>query len=240
MPPPEPRLLADVPHGRVLVFAPHPDDEAAGPGGALCLHRQAGDHVRVVIATDGVAGDPEGRFDRAAYGELRRGESRAGLAALGVDDVVFWGFPDNCTLAATDLELGVQRAAAELLALRPDLVYLPWDQEGHPDHHALHWIVVQAMARTGYRGAAWGYEVWHAMVPDLILDISAVIAQKRAAMAAHRSQLAYVQYDHCMLGLNAYRSLIFARGRGYGEAFRVVRAGAGELPPGLTGTAGGS
>lgn len=223
-PPAVPQLLDGVPRGRVLVFAPHPDDEAAGPGGALCLHRRQGDPVRVVVATDGVAGDPDGRYDKQTYTNLRRAESRAGLRELGVDDVSFWGFPDSCTLSASDIELGVQHATAAITAMQPDLIYLPWRLEGHPDHHALHTIVVQAMARSGYRGEAWGYEVWHAMVPDRILDITAVVEHKRRAMLAHQSQIAYVRYDHCMLGLNAYRSLIHHRGQGYGEAFCIVQA----------------
>jgi LmbE family N-acetylglucosaminyl deacetylase len=237
-PPPEPRWAQDVDHGRVLVFAPHPDDETAGPGGALCLHRRAGDPVRVVVATDGIAGDPDGRFDRSTYAQRRRAESRAGLRELGVDDAVYWGFPDSCQLSASDIELGVLKAIEAITAARPDIVYLPWELEGHPDHHALHRIVVGALERTRFAGLALGYEVWHAMIPDLIVDITPVIEHKRAAMLCHRSQIDYVRFDHCMLGLNAYRSLIHARGQGYGEAFRIVCDG--RAAPPLTGTGGGS
>ncbi|MBL8729150.1 MAG: PIG-L family deacetylase [Planctomycetes bacterium] len=222
-PPPEPVLWRSVPHGRVLVFAPHPDDEVAGPGGVLALHRATGDPVRVVIATDGIAGDPEHRFDAAGYPARRRTESTRGLRELGVDDVAFWGFPDNCVLAASDVERGVLAAVAELQRWRPDVVYLPWQREGHPDHHALHGIVVRALERASFGGLALGYEVWNAMVPDVIVDVTPVIQQKRRAMLAHASQLAYVQYDHALLGLSAYRSLVHLRGRGYGEAFCVVR-----------------
>lgn len=221
--PPEPTWLTAVPAGRVLCFAPHPDDEAAGPGGTLCLHRRQGDPVRVVVTTDGIAGDPDGRHDPASYAQRRRAESRAGLAELGVDDAVFWGFPDSCELSDADLERGVQLAVQELTGFRPDVVYLPWEREGHPDHHALHVVVMRAIARAGFAGRAWGYEVWHAMVPDVIVDITAVAERKHRAMLAHQSQTDYVRYDHCMMGLNAYRSLIHNRGRGYGEAFRVLR-----------------
>ena len=61
------------------------------------------------------------------------------------------------------------------------------------------------------------------MIPDVVLDITAAFEAKRKAMQAHRSQIQYVHYDHCMLGLNAYRSLVHLRGRGYGEAFRIIR-----------------
>lgn len=222
-PPPDPRWLTAPLPGRVLVFAPHPDDEIAGPGGTLCLHRRQQDPVRVVIATDGIAGDPEGRFDKATYSALRRAESGRGLHEIGVDDVVFWGFPDSCELSPVDLELGVRKATEEVQRFRPDIVYLPWGREGHPDHHATHLCVSRALERTTFRGTAYGYEVWHAMIPDLIVDITPVIEAKRRAIAQHRSQLAYASFDHCILGLNAYRSLIHARGRGYGEAFAILR-----------------
>lgn len=221
-PPPEPRLLAAPIAGRVLAFAPHPDDEVAGPGGTLWLHRRQGDPVRVVIATDGIAGDPDDRYEKATYAELRRSESRRGLRELDVEDVVFWGFPDSCQLSDQDMEWGTRKAAEEIERFRPDVVYLPWGREGHPDHHATHVCVARALHRTGFRGTAYGYEVWHAMIPDLIVDITPAIDRKRRAIAQHESQLAYASFDHCILGLNAYRSLIHLRGRGYGEAFQVL------------------
>ncbi len=225
--PPEPKRLTTLPDGPVLAFAPHPDDEIAGPGGALALHQRLGHSVRVVVATDGVAGDPDGRFDKATYTKIRRAESRAGLAELGIDDVEFWGFPDSCQLSQNDLNLGMQFAIASLQKAKPRVVYLPWAMEGHPDHHALHHIVVAALDHVRFDGLALGYEVWNAMIPDCVLDVTSVIDKKQAAMLRYESQTAYVSYDHCVRGLNAYRSLVHGRGNGYWEAFCVVR---GKLP----------
>ena len=221
-PPPEPKWLRDVPRGRVLAFAPHPDDEIAGPGGILALHRRGGDAVRVVVASTGGAGDPEHKFDPATYAELRQRESRAGLAILGVDDAIYWGLPDNCVLTEADYELGHQNAATAITDFAPDLIYLPWEAEGHPDHHAMHLIVLEAMRRVRFAGQAFGYEVWNAMVPDIVVDITAVADHKRHAIRAHRSQLAYVDFEHTILGLNAYRSMVHARGAGYCEALRRI------------------
>jgi LmbE family N-acetylglucosaminyl deacetylase len=151
-PPQNPSWHLDVPHGRILVFAPHPDDEIAGPGGCLALHRRANDMVRVIVVSSGTAGDPDARFDAATYAELRRSESRAGLRELGVDDAVYWGLPDNCVLSEQDLELGRQLAANAIAEFRPDVIYLPWEREGHPDHHALYLIVLAAMQRVQFAG----------------------------------------------------------------------------------------
>jgi N-acetylglucosamine malate deacetylase 1 len=228
--PPRPVLWRRVPSGRVLVFAPHPDDEVAGPGGILALHRRQGDPVRVVVSTDGISGDPDGRFDRASYAARRREESRRGLAEVGVDDVVFWGFPDSCVLNEQDLTHGKNHAVQAIEAFRPEVVYLPWRHEGHPDHHALFVVVTRALEHLGFQGLALGYEVWNAMLPDVVVDTTGVFEQKRRAMSCHASQLAYVQYDHSLGGLNAYRALVHLRGRGYGEALTLVR---GTLPPSL-------
>lgn len=226
-PPAEPVLWRTLPAGPVLVFAPHPDDEVAGPGGVLAMHAAAGDTVRVVVATDGVNGDPDGRFAPGSYGQLRRAESLAGLRELGIDGAWFWGFPDGCVLSDSDVEWGVQKATAAIADAAPAVIYLPWQREGHPDHHALHLIALAAIDRMGWRGLALGYEVWNAMIRDVIVDVTAVIEKKRRGMLAHRSQTAYVQYDHALIGLAAYRSLVHLHGHGYGEAFCRLR---GALP----------
>ena len=45
---------------RVLVIAPHPDDEVFGCGGMLAHHAAQGATVRVLVLTDGAGGAPEG------------------------------------------------------------------------------------------------------------------------------------------------------------------------------------
>jgi LmbE family N-acetylglucosaminyl deacetylase len=99
---------------RVLVFAPHPDDEALGCAGVLRRALNNGDEVRVVVATCGDAyrgaklafeesfpsesydRDGDNDFDMLDYGILRSGETLAAMAAVGLEpsDVVFLGYPD--------------------------------------------------------------------------------------------------------------------------------------------------
>lgn len=220
--PPQPATLTAPPRARVLCFAPHPDDEAVGPGGTLCLHARQGDPVRVVIATDGVAGDPDRRFAELGYTERRRAESRAGMARLGVQDLVFWGFRDSCVITESDVDQLAALVVQQIAETRAEVVYLPWEGEAHSDHRALYCGVVRGLRRAAFAGEALGYEVWDAMVPDVIVDITPVAEEKRAAMLCYETQLAYVDYLRPTFGLNAHRSLIFNKGRGYGEAFRRV------------------
>jgi LmbE family N-acetylglucosaminyl deacetylase len=109
--------LAPGPSTRLLVVAPHPDDEALGAAGLIRRVLVSGGQVRVVLMTSG-DGFPEGvqledriahprARDYRAYGRLREKETLAALGALGVAPahVSFLGFPDEglCVLASTYL-----------------------------------------------------------------------------------------------------------------------------------------
>ncbi|HUE30353.1 MAG TPA: PIG-L family deacetylase [Verrucomicrobiae bacterium] len=94
-------------HPRVIVFAPHPDDETVGVGGLLFRLAQARVPLRVVFVTNGdgyrraleqdFAVERPTDADYVAFGELRQREALAALAHLGVapQDVRFLGFPDG-------------------------------------------------------------------------------------------------------------------------------------------------
>src|SRR4029079_5535757 len=80
---------------RVLVLAPHPDDEVIGCGGAIALLAAGKREIHVIVATDGTAAETLAQPDVEAYRALREEESRRGLAMLGVTNVTFLRFPDR-------------------------------------------------------------------------------------------------------------------------------------------------
>jgi LmbE family N-acetylglucosaminyl deacetylase len=113
--PPELALTVG-PSTRLLVLAPHPDDEALGAAGLIRRVLGAGGSVRVIMMTSGDA-FPEGveaathvrrptARDFRYYGSLRERETLAGMEALGVrrSQVEFLGFPDGalCYIATRE------------------------------------------------------------------------------------------------------------------------------------------
>ncbi len=208
--------------GRVLCFAPHPDDECAGPGGALYKHRRQGDPVRIIIATDGRAGDPDGRYDSERYVDMRRDESIAAMRILDCEDLEFWGFPDSCVISDDDIGGIALKVAEEVERYRPDVVYTPWEGEANSDHRAIYCGVLRGLRQVGFQGRALGYELWGLMVPDVVLDITEVFERKMEAMREYETQLAYVDYLRTVGGQNAHRSVIYNKGVGYAEAFRRI------------------
>jgi LmbE family N-acetylglucosaminyl deacetylase len=208
---------------RVLCFAPHPDDEVLGPGGTLLLHARSGGDVRVVLATDGAAGDPDRHFDPAVYPELRRAESRRAMELLGVSEPLFWGLPDSCEIAESDKLRVIELVREAVSDFAPEVVYLPWRQDNNRDHLVLHEVVVRGLRESKYAGDARGYEVWAPNpMPDLVVDISDVVQEKREALACYETQFAYGDLGHQVFGMNAYRSLLLEKTGAYGEAFQRI------------------
>lgn len=211
---------------KVLCFAPHPDDEILGCGGTLHLHAQAGSEIRVVLVTDGTAGDPEQKFDPVTFGEMRRAESRSAAAVIGVPEPVCWGLPDSCEVAESDKLRLVGMVGEEIAGFAPDLVFLPWRGDHQRDHLVLNEVVERGIVAAGFDGDAFGFEVWAPIPrPDLVVDITDILDVKRRALDCFASQFAYGDLGHQVFGMNAYRSLLLERDRGYGEAFQRIVVG---------------
>jgi LmbE family N-acetylglucosaminyl deacetylase/glycosyltransferase involved in cell wall biosynthesis len=210
---------------RVLVLAPHPDDESLACGGALALHARSGDPVKVVFLTDGAKGDTRGEYRTDEYVALRRREAEAAGRILGVADQEFWAFPDG-GLTADGAPL--ERLLDLLGRYRPTLLYAPSPLEFHPDHRAaaaLAWHALQRLAPPATPPDVAFYENNRPLQIDTLVDITPVVEQKRAACDAYPSQLANYPYTECVLGLNRYRALTISAVSRYAEGYALRAAG---------------
>lgn len=216
---PLPEALSRPERGRVMLFAPHPDDDLIGAGLTAHLHRLQGDPVRVVVAYDGALGSAPGGPQGAELVALRQREARAGGAELGLEDYVFLGYPEGHLPGPGEFRAAVGHVRGLLLDFAPELVYCPWIGEHNLDHHVLCRVVRAALDGVGFAGRAFGYEVWSPLIPSRVVDVSAVFDLKRRGLEQHRSQLAHTQLVHHIAGLNAHRALYLHKGARFGEAF---------------------
>jgi len=206
-----------IPACSVLVFSAHADDEIFGCGGALIRHANAKTPISVVVVTDGAYG-AEGT-QRSQLMALRAAESRAAAQLVGISALEFWQFRDR------ELEYGdalVSRVIEAIRSHAPDLVYAPSLHEVHPDHCALSMAVVEAVRRIGMSIRLALYEVGAPLRPNLLVDISTVREQKRAAMLCFASQTDARPYPDLIEALNRYRSYTLPSGVTAAEAFELV------------------
>ena len=183
---------------RVVVVAPHPDDEVLACGGLLAQHAAHGGSSLVVSVTDGEAShDASALWSPLALAAARRGESTEGLLRLGLRNPtpVRLALPDG---AVTQNEVALCAALMQLL-LPGDIVVTTWQLDGHPDHDATGRCTAQVCKERGCNLVEAPVWMWHWGNPDdrripwhrlrcLPLDPTTQ-QQKQDALAAHASQL---------------------------------------------------
>ncbi len=197
-------LLMEKPEGsRILVLAPHPDDDVMGCGGVVHKHHLAGDSIVAVYLTDGRKGgsgeEPEDQVAR-----LRQEEARKAADILGIDRLVFLDNEDETLSHAPET---VQRLAAVLEEARPDVVYVPFLLDGHPDHRAANEILAGAM-KTYRDFTIYGYEIWTLLVPNCSVDISDVLEVKKSALEQFETQTSRFDLVDAFVGLARYRAVM--------------------------------
>jgi LmbE family N-acetylglucosaminyl deacetylase len=139
---------------RVLIVAPHPDDDVIACGGLI----QRAGLVRVLIVTDGENNPWPQRFasrtlfitkqHRRDWASMRRREALAALARLGVKEssVRFLALPDQriANLARRRNATLTNAIESELRDFKPTLVIAPSMFDAHCDHRAVAWFAHQA------------------------------------------------------------------------------------------------
>ncbi|RKI06242.1 PIG-L family deacetylase [Corallococcus sp. AB030] len=142
-----------------MVFAPHPDDETLGCGGAILQKRRAGAAVRIVLLTDGASSHAH-LISRDELKAQRAQEALGAAKVLGVEEaeVFLLGFPDGALDA--NREAAVARVEDLLRRHRPEQLFVPYARGEHADHVSTNHLVHEAVARVGRPVTVFEYAVW--------------------------------------------------------------------------------
>jgi LmbE family N-acetylglucosaminyl deacetylase len=217
--------------GRILVIAPHPDDEVLGCGGTIARLTQSGSRVEVAIVT---TGKPP-RYDQAGV-ERVRAEAAAAHALLGVGATHYLDLPaaELDGVPHGDLNAAI---GAVIDAVLPDTIFVPFVGDIHLDHQLVFrsTMVAARPRQASYPRTILAYETlsetnWSApyvepnFAPTVYVDIEATLDRKLAAFAAYRSQCCAFPNERSP---EAIRALAMLRGatvhRHAAEGFLLIR-----------------
>jgi LmbE family N-acetylglucosaminyl deacetylase len=221
---------------RVLVIAPHADDEALACGGLLARLADQGAAVRVLfLAVDGF--HHYGLEGGTTYAE-RVKEIEAVADLLRFDWEIMYGDQDLIekldTVPKRDL---VDRFEQELNAFQPELVLIPSGADYDQDHVATFdtalaalrpiapvfgkWLVPQVLVYESPKIMWWSGDVPR---PQAFVDITALMDRKLEALAAYATQ---ARPSPHIRSEESVRALACLRGKeigvGYAEAYQVLR-----------------
>ena len=216
---------------RVLVIAPHPDDEVLGVGGTMARHAAEGHRVTVAIVTKG---DPS-MFSAEAVAQARAEAQRA-HAILGVAETRFLDFT-AAELDVTKHRLVNEAFGALVRDVQPTIVYVPFAHDIHLDHQRVFLSAMVAVRPTSANAprAVYAYETlsetnWNApylnaaFSPNVFVDIAAFLDKKLEALQIFATQMRPFPSER---SVEAIRALAMLRGatvtRAAAEAFVLIR-----------------
>jgi len=112
---------------KILIFAPHCDDEALGQGGLIKRAKDQNSEVKVIMVTD---------CNKHKNGSLRQQETLSALSTLGVNSSVqFWNFSEGRAKSQADTDKLREKMKDLLSSYEPDYIFAPHPDDTHEDHH---------------------------------------------------------------------------------------------------------
>jgi N-acetylglucosamine malate deacetylase 1 len=214
---------------RVLVIAPHPDDETLGCGGTLLSLREQGTELTWLIVTsaEGIGWTPE---------RLRQRETEIAEVArlVGFSRVVNLGLPASRLDTVPRAEL-VEKLSAEFRSYTPSQVFLPSGWDAHSDHRVVfeaasactkwfrHPYVRRVLAYETLSETGFGLDSAPGFCPNYFVDISNFLERKLAVAAVYGPELGTFPFPR---STEAIRALASVRGAASGfvaaEAFQLL------------------
>lgn len=203
---------------KVLVFAPHPDDDLIGCGGSLAKHVKEGHEVTVVYMTSGEAGSL--KYSKDELGKIREKEAKKASKILGIKETIFLRNPDGQLKYNRENLLEIIDLLREK---RANLVYVPHDNDAHQDHIKTYELIAGAIGKEPCSiNKILCYEVWTPLQNiSYVENITEFIELKIKALKQHQSQIQEFHYDEAVRGLNRYRGVMTGEGQ-YCECFQYL------------------
>lgn len=180
---------------KVLIFAPHRDDEVLGCGGTMLKRKTAGDYIAVCLVT-AREGDILPESTQRIHDEMKRCH-----AFIGVDEYI--GFPFGANKLEHFSRLDFNKAFDDAVRrVQPDEVYLPFWGDMQKDHQmTVDGAMVALRSKYSYAPKRiYAYETLsetginvptlnNTFIPTVYEDISDYLEGKLEALNFYESQL---------------------------------------------------
>lgn len=216
---------------KILVIAPHPDDEVLGCGGTIKKYTKTGNEVYLCVVTKAYAPDWSEKFLKERPKEIKESNK-----ILGITKTYFLDFLTAKLDAVPQKELN-DSITNIVKELKPEKVYVPYGGDLSKEHR-LTFEAALVATRPKHNSTIkkillyetlseteWGRGFTKKMfIPNVYVDISNTLKYKLKAMQAYKSELKKSPHPR---SLEIIEALAKKRGSEAGlkfaEAFLLVR-----------------
>jgi N-acetylglucosamine malate deacetylase 1 len=200
-------ILIKPPFGaRMLIVAPHHDDEIIGPGGAALAHVKCGGLLQIVVVNDGTGHEKLLGLNPEQLTILRESESKKVASKIGASSPIFLKYNStagpNIAKIANDLKEIIND-------YKPNSIFVPFILDNDSDHYNCALSLSTAIDNTKHSSIIYGYEVWGLCIANVAVAIDEVIDYKCELINMYSSQIQHIDYAHSVRGLAMYHSLLF-------------------------------
>lgn len=224
----------------LLVVSAHAADFVWRAGGTIAKYIKHGAKVKIIVLSEGVRGESNDLWNQEGQTyekvqEIRERESRAAAKALGVTDIEYWNLKDYFMDLTDEL---LDRLAIVIRQFRPYHIISHGELDLlNKDHDNVSEFVFKASVlaisngvqyegtKTAIQPRIFGFEPHQSEIcdfkPEVIIDITETIEEKKAAMQCFKAQGHLIEY----YGMKAFirgnhaRRLSGNKTYGYAEAF---------------------
>ena len=183
---------------KLLIVAPHPDDETIGCGGLLAKH---GKQCDVLLVTDGRMGffDNSTLTNPDEVAKVRKNEFLSAMDYFSVSTVVCLHLPNG------NLKPYTQKLKKYHIK-KYNKIFIPGCLDLHAEHILVNRILRRMIFFQWCDAEIYEYEVWTPMLnPNKMIDISGLIDRKLEAVSFYKSQIECYYYVNLCKGLNMFR-----------------------------------
>jgi LmbE family N-acetylglucosaminyl deacetylase len=191
-----------------VVLSPHPDDETLGAGGLIRQACAKGQHVEIIVLTDGAGSHTQSiEYPPSRLIQLRRQEiaEAANILGLPADHLHHLDLPDaHMPCTGPVFEKTVQFVTSLVQRIEARSLFVTWHHDPHCDHKASA-EVARAAKQQIPALQVWAYPIWGwhldpaeslADTPQGVrLDIAREADAKLRAIEAHGSQMTNFIHD---------------------------------------------
>lgn len=195
---------------KIVIVAPHPDDEVIGLGGTLLRLLREKCTVEIIYMTSG----------KLSEKKIREQELKNVCTLLNVRFHIIGG-------VAGDKLFGSEKIAEVIKNLNPGIIFMPFILDDNADHRKTHNQLIIALKGLSNKNKInnikiWSYQIYGPIIVNKVIDISNVINHKKKLIKLYKSQFKSRDWEHYTTGMNAWNSRFLSnRNKVWAECFFV-------------------